>query len=722
MPLLAGERLGPYEIAALIGAGGMGEVYRARDTRLQRTVAIKVVRPELAQHEEFIARFRREARAISALNHPHLCSLYDIGVQNGLHYLVMEFVEGESLDQVLNRGPLPLEYVLRYGSEIADALNAAHAHGIIHRDLKPANILISKGGVKVLDFGLAIHFEPDGANAVGTVTAQVTAQSSGRLVGTVAYMSPEQAEGRPLDARTDIFALGVTLYQMLCGRQPFHGESTLSTLASILREDPRAPRDLRADTPVELERIVLHCLPKKPEERYGSAADVARDLEQLRKPIATGITLRRPLIAALALVLLIVLGVVGTRSYLQASRTRWVETVAIPQAEQLFESSQPLAALRLLREAERYAPSSPGLIRLKEDIGGVMSSSIETTLAGAEIYATDYADPKATDVAHWEHLGRSPLQSDQLSRNAFYRFRINKDGYEPVEVTTPINGTLRVELHTQRETPAGMVWIPLSPPNPLVVVGVQLPAVQIPPVWLDRYEVTNRQFKEFVDAGGYQKREYWKAPFLKDGKVLTWEQAMVGFRDATGRPGPSTWEGSYPDGSADIPVGGVSWYEAAAYAEFAGKSLPTVYHWYLAAGIGITSQIIPWSNFGLNGPVRGGSTLGLGPYGNYDMAGNMKEWSVNSTGEKRYILGGGWNEPSYMFQQGDTRSPWDREATFGFRCALYVSPIPETLNGPVVKTERNRSGEPPVDDRTRRLDGSGREQSECDVQGAGNAG
>lgn len=197
MPLTAGETLGPYEIAALIGAGGMGEVYRAVDTRLQRTVAIKVVRPELALREGFNARFRREARAISALNHPHVCSLFDIGQQNGLNYLVMEFVKGESLDQVLKRGPLQLEHVLRYGAEIAEALNAAHAHGIIHRDLKPANILVTKSGVKLLDFGLArIEAESagDGLDAgttggLTTLTTDAALTVQGTTMGTVSLAS-----------------------------------------------------------------------------------------------------------------------------------------------------------------------------------------------------------------------------------------------------------------------------------------------------------------------------------------------------------------------------------------------------------------------------------------------------------------------------------------------------------------------------------------------------
>jgi dienelactone hydrolase len=699
MPVAIGTKLGPYEILAPIGEGGMGEVYRARDTRLQRTVAIKLMRRELARHSDFLDRFQREARAISAVNHPHICSLYDIGQQSGLDYLVMEYVEGESLAEALKQKPLPIENALRYGAEIADALAAAHARGIIHRDLKPGNIMITAAGVKVLDFGLAKRSDPVSAEDGATVTVE-NRTSGGQLLGTVAYMSPEQAEGRPVDARSDIFMMGVVLYEMLCGRRPFRGETTLATLASILREDPPALRQLRPEIPAELERIVLRCMAKKPEQRYGSATEAARDLEQLRKPVATGITLRRPLVMVLALVLLAGLGAMGTSWYMRSSRARWAETVALPEAAQLMEHNRPLAALKLVQQAEEYLPSSPELIRLKEDLPA-LTATIETKPPGAEIYATDYADPRATDFSQWEHLGRSPLMTVLLPRDGYYRIRAVKDGFEPAEWTMFGAGSLEVQLHSREETPPGMVWIPLAPPAPLGVVGLQVPAAGLPAVWMDKYEVTNRQFKEFVDAGGYQKREYWKQPFVGDGKDLTWEQAMASLRDATGRPGPSTWEaGGYPDGKADFPVGGVSWYEAAAYAEFAGKTLPTVYHWDMAAGFGISSQITALSNFGGQGSARVGSNFGLAPFGTFDMAGNVKEWTANPSGEKRYILGGGWNESSYMFQQVDARSPWDRDAAFGFRCVRYVSPVPEELSGPIVLTSRDRSHDRPVDDRT----------------------
>ena len=441
---------------------------------------------------------------------------------------------------------------------------------------------------------------------------------AGVILGTPAYMSPEQAEGRPLDARSDVFALGVVLYEMLCGSAPFRGESALATLASILREDPPPLRQTHPEIPADVERIVVRCLAKKAEKRYGSAADAAHDLEQLRKPVVTSVTLRRPLVAALALVLLAGLAV-GVRWYMRSSGVRWAETQAVPQAVQLMESSQPLAALKLLHQAERYSPSSPELIRLKEDLV-TRPTAIETAPPGAEIYATDYADPNAADYSHWEKLGLSPLNTDRLPRDGYFRIRAVKDGFEPVEAAVFSERPSQLQLHTKEETPPGMVWIPLTPAEPVRTVNVLLPVAQIPAVWMDRYEVTNRQFKEFVDAGGYQKREYWKQPFVKDGKDLTWEQAMAGFRDATGRPGPSTWEGSYPDGKADFPVGGVSWYEAAAYAEFAGKSLPTVYHWYTAARLNINSQITAQSNFGGQASARAGSNLGVARYGTYDMA------------------------------------------------------------------------------------------------------
>ena len=221
--------------------------------------------------------------------------------------------------------------------------------------------------------------------------------------------------------------------------------------------------------------------------------------------------------------------------------------------------------------------------------------------------------------------------------------------------------------------------------------------------WIDKYEVTNRQFKEFVDAGGYQKREYWKEPFIKDGKSLSWDEAMALFRDPVGRPGPATWElGTYPEGKEDFPVGGVSWYEAAAYAEFAGKSLPSIYHWYHASGINSNfGDIVRFSNFSAKNLARVGAYRGIGYFGTYDMAGNIKEWCWNQSGDRRYVLGGAWNEPTYQARTADARPPFDRSETLGFRCVKYFAQPPEAFAEPIPSIDAlctDRTKDTPADD------------------------
>jgi len=276
MTISAGSRLGPYEIVAPLGAGGMGEVWRARDTRLDRSVAIKLLPAEYAQNAQLRLRLEREARAISQLNHPHICTLYDVG--DG--YLVMELVDGESLSDRLAKGPLPLEQVIRYGIEIAEALDRAHKAGIVHRDLKPGNIMIAKSGVKLLDFGLA---KPVANAPLTELTSLRTERRShlteeGAIVGTFQYMAPEQLEGGDLDHRADIFALGSVLYEMATGRRAFHGKSKASLIASILTAEPPLMSAVRPMIPAALDRVVRTCLAKEPDERFQSAHDVALEL------------------------------------------------------------------------------------------------------------------------------------------------------------------------------------------------------------------------------------------------------------------------------------------------------------------------------------------------------------------------------------------------------------------------------------------------------------
>ena len=283
MALTLGTKLGPYQIESLLGAGGMGEVYRARDTRLNRTVALKILTQGLSDKPEVRQRFEREARAVSSLSHPHICVLYDIGNQDGIEYLVMEYLEGESLAARIAKGSLTTSELLRYASQIADALDKAHRQGIVHRDLKPANVMLTKTGAKLLDFGLAkdekiLQGDPDSSP---TMSRPLTRQGS--IVGTIQYMSPEQLEGKPADARSDIFSFGTMLYEMATGRKAFEAKSHASLIAAILKEEPRPMRELQPMSPPALEHIVKACIAKDSDERPQNAHDLKLQLEWTRE-------------------------------------------------------------------------------------------------------------------------------------------------------------------------------------------------------------------------------------------------------------------------------------------------------------------------------------------------------------------------------------------------------------------------------------------------------
>jgi Tol biopolymer transport system component len=285
MVLTSGVKLGPYEIQSPLGAGGMGEVYRARDTRLDRTVAVKILPSNLSSSPEAKQRFDREARAISSLNHPNICQLYDVGSQDGTDFLVMEFLEGETLADRLAKAPLPLEQILKYGSEICDGLEKAHRSGVVHRDLKPGNVMLTKAGAKLMDFGLAkaaISPSPPSSGLSVTMAAPAISHpltGQGMVVGTFQYMSPEQIEGKEADARSDIFALGCVLYEMATGKRAFEGKNQTSIVAAILASEPQPISAIQPTSPVALDRVIRHCLAKDPDERIQTAHDVKLQLK-----------------------------------------------------------------------------------------------------------------------------------------------------------------------------------------------------------------------------------------------------------------------------------------------------------------------------------------------------------------------------------------------------------------------------------------------------------
>jgi eukaryotic-like serine/threonine-protein kinase len=363
------------------------------------------------------------------------------------------------------------------------------------------------------------------------------------------------------------------------------------------------------------------------------------------------------------------------------SRVRWAREEALPQIGELVERSKYSAAFTLAEQVERVVPEDPRLLKLWPSMSRLVT--IETTPEGAEVYVKEYSAP---DTA-WRPLGRSPLVRTRLPW-VLLRLRIERKGFASLEAVPTLPrfepiyeagrarmqaATFQFTLDPLGATPPDMVHVP-GGPAALELQGVEhLPPVQLGDYFIDRTEVTNEQFKRFVDAGGYRRRELWQHAFVKDGRPLRWEEAVALFRDRTGRPGPATWEsGDYPAGQGDLPVTGVSWYEAAAYAEFAGKALPNVYQWSHAAGIWATAQLVPASNFGEAGLDPVATRAGIGPFGTYDMAGNAKEWCWNAHGSDRYILGGAWNEPSYMFNVPDARSPFARAPNFGLRLVKAI--------------------------------------------------
>jgi formylglycine-generating enzyme required for sulfatase activity/dienelactone hydrolase/predicted Ser/Thr protein kinase len=675
----------------------MGTLYRARDTRLNRTVAIKVLREGAARNPELVRRLLQEARAASQLNDSHIVTIYEVDESPGREFIAMEYVTGEALSTRLSRGPLPIADAVRVALECAEGLAVAHAAGIVHRDLKPANLMLTASGhAKLLDFGLA-KVTPGGGSATGldshpTLEAMPHTRT-GMIVGTPAYMSPEQAQGRPLDARSDVFSFGVLLYELLTGKRPFRGETDVALLAAILRDSPEPIAHLRPDVPPALVRIVERCLEKQPESRYESADSLVRAMRSCHEALSVPPPKppwRRPAWLAIAGAVVVAVGAVGYAVH-RLARERAARS-QLAAAEALRVAQGEMAAYFVARELRPSLAGDPAFERLWKAV--TIPVNVRTEPEGASIFFKDYMHPESA----WERIGTSPL-ADVLAPRGFLRWRFTKQGFEPLEVTLDPGRQTVYRLVPKGGAPPGMTRVQSGSAD---VAG---PPIELPDTWLDVYEVTNRQYQEFVDHGGYRTPRYWKQPFVKDGRRLGWAEAMALFRDSTGRPGPATWElGHYPEGQADFPVGGVSWYEAAAYAAFAAKRLPTYYDWYRAAGQGLFSQILSLSNFEGKGPAPVGSHQGMSPWGQFDMAGNVKEWAWNAavgmTGQRRYALGGAWNEAAYMFEDADAADPFDRRPVLGIRCARSDVPPPAAALAPVEVTFRDYTKERPVSDET----------------------
>jgi len=666
----------------------MGVVYKAHDTKLDRLVALKFLPRHAGRSEDEKQRFVREAKAASGLDHPNICTIYEVDeTDDGQMFIAMGFYDGESLASRLERGSLPIGDAVALATQIASGLARAHAQGIIHRDIKPANIIVTADKqAKIVDFGLA------------KLTDRTVLTQEGSTVGTVSYMSPEQAQGGDVDHRADVWALGVVLYEMVTGRRPFEAEHEQAVVYRIINESPAPPASICGEVPAELDDLITHALTKAPESRVGSMKDFLAALSAIfpgvgKPPVPKRRSRTRTVAGVVVVVaLLSIVTFFGIEWKNRNARVSWARNIALPEAGRLIDEAHAIDAYLLLREAGEVIPDDPLFLEVRAKCA--KNIAIRTTSPGAEVYIKSYADPDG----EWIHLGTTPIDS-VWAPYTFVRWRVVAEGYAPLELAFwSFSPELEFPLTKAEDVPPGMVRVY---ERGQVSVG-KLDPVVVDPFWIDKYEVTNLEYKEFVDKGGYRNPVFWTEPFLKDGREIPREEAMGLFEDATGRPGPSTWaQGTYAGGEDDYPVRGVSWYEANAYAEFAGKKLPTIFHWRHAADASsINSDMAMASNIDGTAPAPVGSFPGLGRFGDYDMAGNVKEWCWNEADNARYALGGDWDDALYRFADDHANDPFARDDFYGFRCILPDAPFSEASLQPVPAYIVDYNREVPVDDAT----------------------
>ncbi len=722
-----------YKVLKKLGQGGGGVVYLGEDSRLQRMVVLKFLSDELVTDERARRRFLREARLASALEHPNICAIHEINETEEFSFIVMQYAEGETLKQVINNKPLGSDATFAIALQIADALQTAHERGIIHRDIKPGNIMVNESGrVKVLDFGLAKSIAHETSDSNGE---SIDLTQQGAVLGTPAYMSPEQAQGERADPRSDIFSFGIVLYEMATGRKPFAGKSQPETMNAVINTPHRPINSLNQEMSAELSAVIDRALAKEPVNRYQSVREMRNDLRQLisqtsgwrdsfttpdggmvpyspiqqrtvpaklklwfAKTTATPSGKVRLALTALA----ILLAVAATTAFLwRNANIRWARN-SLPGIEKLAQEQNYFEAYELARKAQIYLPDDPTLAPILPVISDTLS--VTTEPEGAHVYLKRFSPNPMGQPAERQEVGITPLNNLRIARGE-YILSLEKDGYAMAERTVsnilsltgnalvppdePSN--FHIKLVTVDEALPRMVFVP---GGIYTLASRNRPTegkVQLDDFFIDKYEVTNREYKEFTTAGGYYKREYWKRPFIKDGKALEWQEAMKEFRDRTGLQGPRSWTGqNFGEGKAEHPVTDITWYEAAAYAEFRGKQLPTIFQWEKAARNGLftyySGYVLPWGSVEYGSTVEGhanvnssGTTpvdslaFGMSPFGCYNMAGNASEWCLTAVPEGYTFVGGSWGDLFYVFVDIGAFPGFYASNKLGFRCVKNLS-------------------------------------------------
>ncbi len=685
MTLDAGTRLGRYEIRSLLGSGGMGEVYLAYDCDLEREVAVKVLRDGTASSDR-TRRFVQEAKAASGLHHPNVAHVYEIGSQDDMRFIAMEVVAGETLRDRLSGGPLSVADTLHIATQIAAALAAAHKQNIVHRDIKPENVIITPDGyVKVLDFGLAKLREIRGEDA-----ATLLKTKSGIAMGTLGYMPPEQIGGDDITAAADVFSLGVVMYEMLSGRRPFTGNSATEVVSAILSKTPLALHGV----PPPLRSIISKCLAKDPSLRYSNAGELHDELRGIAN-IAPVPKKNRSWIWIAAVVVALIIVAAAISMAMRAQRLR-AALAQLTTAERMLKERKLPEAYDAVATAESELPGNDRVRDLLTKTSGHLT--VESDPPGATVYLQRFKGPQERT-----RMGITPITISRAAR-ADYLLTLEKGGYATaVRPISLLPTYLRGEAF-QRETPPvrlRLIETSKVPPGMVFVQGAEYRlsasfrasdrAVKLQDFFIDRCEVSNREFEQFVREGGYRRRELWQSPFVDNGKTLTFEQAMARFRDSSGLPGPRSWNGGVPAaGRENLPVADVTWYEAAAFAAWKGKKLPTVYQWERAARYFATSEAVslafPWglvgegvdaterANFQGQGPMPVDSMpFGASPWGALHMAGNVSEWCRNQNPPGYAARGGSYKDAVYAFGQTAALPSFFAEPTLGFRCVSGAS-------------------------------------------------